>query len=112
MWWREKLFLWWTELDNQPTYQELDFWARIRVRGPLHYLSATLSQLTVIMLGTVTFIVFILFLLGGTRIFDWFTAFSGITVLITLLRGFPELYLRWRKNETVFLAAQREEDPN
>jgi hypothetical protein len=97
MWWHDKFFLWWTELDDPPTSRQLQFWMRVRDRGRLGYMVAGLSQIVL----QVVFLLIIwsfLFALGK--------AFSAleytIVILVVLLRFLPELYLRWNKNEKVF----------
>jgi hypothetical protein len=98
--WRDKVFVWWTELDDPPTSRQLHFWERIRERGRLRYLVAGSIQITVIIL---ILAILMGFILAGPAMFQVLTPISGMVILLPLLKFVPEFYLRWNKNEQIFL---------
>jgi hypothetical protein len=98
MWLHDTFFIWWTELEDPPTAEQLQFWARTRERGHLRYLLLGLFQFCILL----SVIVLILLLLIGVDLRKLVLRIdlSVVPALLPALLAFMvQLHLRWQKNE-------------
>src|SRR2546427_653479 len=102
--WQDTFFVWWTELDDPPTPDQLRFWTRTRAPGQFRYFLRGLLQYSLLV---VLFVVVLLVSLGV----NWWFLFN-VQWLLSLVAGLflalspfmVQLHLRWKKNERVYQA--------
>jgi hypothetical protein len=97
--WQGSLFLWWQEISNPPTAEEIQWWKRIHQTGFVRYILACAVQSAFWIWLLSQFIVFLVvgrFMNPAESVKVW---------LILMLIRLPYLYLTWKTNDRIYLAA-------
>ena len=94
--WQDRFFLWWPQLDNPPTAEQLQCWRRMRALGRFRYLLSGALQYA-LLIGIIAN------LLGFLIVGNAWNPISPVW-LIAPIYPLPQLYKRWNNNERMYLA--------